>query len=281
MACAAGGGTDLGDLLRMSGNGNWLRPLGSTGLQVSPLGLGTVKFGRNQGVKYPTRFELPGDGEAASLLALARELGINLLDTAPAYGSSETRLGPLLKGQRPDWIICTKVGEEFDDGQSRFDFSATHTRTSIERSLRRLQTDYLDLVLVHSDGRDLDVLAEPAYAVLEQCKQAGLIRAFGFSGKTVEGGMEALRRGDCAMVTYNLREQAEKPVLDFALSQGKGILVKKAFASGHLCDAGDDPITEGLRLVLGHSAVASAIVGTINPEHLRQNVAAAMTVMGV
>jgi aryl-alcohol dehydrogenase-like predicted oxidoreductase len=265
----------------MSGPGKWLRPLGATGIQVSPLGLGTVKFGRNQGVKYPSHFDLPSDAQAADLLALARELGINLLDTAPAYGTSETRLGPLLRGQRQDWVICTKVGEEFAEGQSHFDFSAAHTRQSVERSLRRLETDYLDLVLVHSDGNDLAVLAEPVYEVLAQCRDAGLIRAFGFSGKTVDGGLEALRRGDCAMVTYNLREQAEKPVLDFALSHNKGILIKKAFASGHLCGAGEDPIVAGLQLVLGHPAVASAIVGTINPEHLRQNVAAAMHVLGV
>ena len=85
------------------------RPLGSTGLRVSPLGLGTVKLGRNTGVKYPNQFALPSDGQARELLALARDLGINLIDTAPAYGTSETRLGPLLQGQRQDWVVCTKV----------------------------------------------------------------------------------------------------------------------------------------------------------------------------
>lgn len=68
------------------------RPLGDTGLAVSPLGLGTVKFGRDQGVKYPSGFTIPDDREAADLLALARDLGINLIDTAPAYGRSEERL---------------------------------------------------------------------------------------------------------------------------------------------------------------------------------------------
>src|SRR5690606_8720766 len=100
------------------------RPLGTTGLTVSPLGLGTVKIGRNQGVKYPSGFELPDDNQVRDLLALARDAGINLLDTAPAYGTSEERLGPLLSGQRQEWILCSKVGEEFDNGESRFDFSA-------------------------------------------------------------------------------------------------------------------------------------------------------------
>ncbi|TVP87275.1 MAG: aldo/keto reductase, partial [Pseudomonadaceae bacterium] len=244
------------------------RPLGTSGLQVSPLGLGTVKLGRNQGVKYPKGFELPSDRAAADLLALAQELGINLLDTAPAYGTSETRLGPLLRGQRQQWVICSKVGEEFADGESWFDFSANHTRRSVERSLRRLKTDYLDLVLVHSDGNDLAVLDQDVYPTLAQLKQEGLIRAYGFSGKSVEGGIRALQQGDCAMVTYNLNERSEADVLDHALSHNKGILIKKALASGHLCLDGEDPVKQGLAFVFAHAAVSSAIVGTINPEHL-------------
>lgn len=255
------------------------RPLGSTGLNLSPLGLGTVKIGRNQGVKYPSGFELPDDGAVLNLLAQARDLGINLLDTAPAYGTSEQRLGPLLKGQRDQWVICSKVGEEFTDGQSHFDFSADHTRRSVERSLQRLGTDRLELVLVHSDGNDLDVLDQEVYPTLAQLKQEGLILAYGFSGKTVEGGLRALQQGDCAMVTYNLREQAERPVLDFALQHKKGILIKKALASGHLCLDGTNPVYSGLELVLGHPAVTSAIIGTINPAHLTQNVEAAVSVL--
>lgn len=254
------------------------RPLGSTGLTVSPLGLGTVKIGRNQGVKYPSGFELPDDQQVRNLLALARDLGINLLDTAPAYGSSEERLGPLLKGQRHDWVLCSKVGEEFDNGESWFDFSAAHTRRSVERSLQRLHTDYLDLVLVHSDGNDLNVLEGEVYPALQKLKQDGLIRGFGFSGKTIEGGLKALEDGDCAMVTWNLREQSERPVLDFAQAHNKGILIKKALASGHICLEGEDPVTAGFRLVFSHPAVGSAIVGTINPVHLAQNVT---TVAGI
>ena len=254
------------------------RPLGSTGLTVSPLGLGTVKIGRNQGVKYPSGFELPDDQQVRNLLALARDLGINLLDTAPAYGTSEQRLGPLLKDQRHDWVLCSKVGEEFENGESWFDFSAAHTRRSVERSLQRLRTDYLDLVLVHSDGNDLTVLEGEVYPALQKLKQEGLIRGFGFSGKTVEGGLKALEDGDCAMVTWNLLEQNERPVLDFAQAHNKGILIKKALASGHICLEGENPLTAGFELVFSHPAVGSAIIGTINPVHLTQNVT---TVAGI
>lgn len=257
------------------------RPLGSTGLNVSPLGLGTVKLGRDQGVKYPEGFRIPDDREAADLIALARDLGINLIDTAPAYGRSEERLGPLLRGQRDAWVIVSKTGEEFDAGQSHFDFSAAHTRRSVERSLKRLETDYIDLVLVHSDGNDLDILrGTEVYATLERLKEEGLIRGFGFSGKTADGGLLALERGDCAMVTYNLNEQAEKPVIDHALAVGRGILIKKALASGHATLApGVDPVRASFELVLGHPGVASAIVGTINPQHLRHNVSIAAQVL--
>jgi len=135
---------------------NWMRALGNTGLQVSALGLGTVKLGRDRGVKYPDAYSLPDDRSAALLLDRARELGINLLDTAPAYGSSEQRLGRLLAGQRQHWLLCTKVGEEFANGRSHYDFSPEHVRRSVERSLRRLATSVLDIVLVHSDGSDLE-----------------------------------------------------------------------------------------------------------------------------
>ncbi|MEF9897231.1 MAG: aldo/keto reductase [Pseudomonas sp.] len=260
---------------------NLHRPLGSTGLRVSPLGLGTVKLGRDQGVKYPNGFTIPDDDQARLLLAQARELGINLIDTAPAYGRSEERLGPLLRGQREQWVIVSKVGEEFDEGQSRFDFSASHTRFSIERSLKRLETDHIDLVLVHSDGNDLHILEhEEVYRTLEALKQEGKIGGFGLSGKTVEGGLKALERGDCAMVTYNLNEQAERPVLDYAAAHGKAILVKKALASGHVClTPGVDPVRASFELLFGHPGVCSAIVGTINPVHLAHNVATVAAVL--
>ena len=257
------------------------RPFGTNGPLVSPLGLGTVKLGRNQGVKYPSGFELPDDREALQLLALAQELGINLIDTAPAYGISEERLGTLLKGQRQQWVIVSKVGEEFIAGQSHFDFSAQHTRMSVERSLKRLNTDYLDAVLVHSDGNDLHILQqEEVYDALHQLKQEGKIGQFGFSGKTAAGGLLALEQGDCAMITYNLNEQDEKPVLDYAASHGKGILIKKALASGHIClQSGIDPVYASFELIFSHPAVTSAVIGTINPLHLQHNVQQAAAVL--
>jgi aryl-alcohol dehydrogenase-like predicted oxidoreductase len=246
------------------------RRFGSTDIFISPLGLGTVKLGRNQGVKYPKAFAIPDDTTAANLIALARALGINLIDTAPAYGTSEERLGHLLAGQRKDWVICTKVGEEFIDGESSFDFSAKHTRFSIERSLRRLNTDYLDIVLVHSDGDDERIIRDSdVLATLEQCRREGLVRAYGVSTKTVAGGLLAAQLTDCAMVTYHAEYTDEADVLDYCAEHRKGALIKKAFASGHLGDP-----NSALQFAVKHPGVGSVIVGTIDPQHLRANVAA-------
>lgn len=245
------------------------RRFGSTDIFISPLGLGTVKLGRNQGVKYPQAFAIPDDAAAASLIALATELGINLIDTAPAYGNSEERLGHLLAGKRQEWVICTKVGEEFVEGQSHFDFSARHTRFSIERSLQRLHTDYLDIVLVHSDGDDERIIEhEDTLATLEQCKREGLIRAYGVSTKTVRGGLLAAQRSDAVMLTYHAEYTDEAEVLDYCAKHQKGALIKKAFASGHLADP-----DRALHFAVNHPGTGSVIAGTINPEHLRQNVA--------
>jgi aryl-alcohol dehydrogenase-like predicted oxidoreductase len=253
------------------------RKFGSTDIEVSVIGLGTVKLGRDQGVKYPQAFTIPDDVSAAALINYAHELGVNLIDTAPAYGSSEERLGQLfstgkLSGQRGDWIICTKVGEEFENGKSFFDFSATHTRLS----LKRLRADILDIVLIHSDGNDLDVIhRSDALATLERCKAEGLIRAYGVSTKTVEGGIAAAQLSDGVMVTYNALYTDELPVLDFCTAQHKGVLIKKALASGHI-GAGEITAQHSLQLVLQHPAVSSAIVGTINQHHLHENILTAV-----
>ncbi len=254
------------------------RPFGRTDFKVSPLGLGTVKFGRNTGVKYPTAFALPDDRQARDLLALAADLGINLLDTAPAYGSSEERLGTLLAGQRDRWVICTKVGEEFDTATatSRFDFTPAHLRTSVERSLARLRTDIVDIVLVHSDGNDTDIiLRQGALDTLATLKAEGKIRATGMSTKTVAGGLLALDHADCAMVTYNRAETADLPIIQRAATSGQGILIKKPLQSGHLPDhVGEDPVLAGLRHIFAQPGIGAAITGTLNPAHLRANAAA-------
>jgi aryl-alcohol dehydrogenase-like predicted oxidoreductase len=248
------------------------RSLGDSGISVPSIALGTVKFGRNSGVKYPTGFELPGDDTIVDLLTLARQHGINLIDTAPAYGSSEERIGQLLPGKRTDWLLSTKAGEIYEDGESRFDFSGDAIIASVERSLDRLNTDYLDIVLVHSDGNDSFILEETdALAALAELKAKGLIRLTGMSTKTVEGGLKTLDVADVVMVTYNPTATSDRAVIETARQKGKGVLVKKALVNGH----GD--AAECLQFALAEPGVSSVVLGTINSAHLQQNIQVATT----
>lgn len=246
------------------------RQLGSSAIDVSVVGLGTVKFGRNQGVKYPQPFELPSDQTCADLLAAARERGINLLDTAPAYGSSESRLGLLLKGQRQAWVIATKVGEAFENGESQFDFSPAAIQRSVETSLRRLHTDYLDVVLVHSNGEDVRLIQEGVFEPLARLKAEGKIRAFGMSTKTIEGGKLAVTHADVVMVSFNPSYTDEREVIAHAHQAHKGVLIKKAFASGHHLTGNATPANT-LKTILAEPGVSSVIIGTLSVDHLREN----------
>jgi aryl-alcohol dehydrogenase-like predicted oxidoreductase len=237
-------------------------------MTVSILGLGTVKLGRREGVRYPAPFELPSDAEAARLLDAARELGFNLIDTAPAYGTSEARLGRLLLDRRNDWLLCTKVGENFANGTSTYDFSPEHVQVSVKNSLQSLHTDRLDIVLIHSDGNDLDILnGLGTLDCLKELKARGWIRAVGISHKTIAGAERALALDcDVIMATLNLAEQSEVDLIARAGAAGCGVLVKKAMASGH---SG----TDSLRFAAAAEGVSSVVIGTINPEHLRENAA--------
>ena len=252
------------------------RQLGDTGILVSPYGLGTTKFGRNQGVKYPTAFDLPEEQDLAALVGLAKELGVNVIDTAPAYGLSEERLGRILEGQRDDWVIVGKVGEEFDNGESFHDFSVDHVERSLMRSLERLKTDYIDVLMLHSDGRDVEIMNDDALIdLMHDFKRRGLVHAVGASTKTVEGGIKALELMDVVMASYNPEYIDEKPVLDYALEHHKGVFLKKVLSSGHNTEA-----QQAFDFALSHDAVSCAVVGTINPKHLQSNITAIQAVLG-
>ena len=242
------------------------RPLGATGIDVSVLGLGTVKLGRDSGVDHARPFRLPTTREARRLIDKARSLGINLIDTAPAYGTSEERLGELLAGQRQHWVIVTKVGEEFDGARSSHDFSPEHATMSVHRSLQRLKTDYLDAVLIHSDGNDAIVLNElGTLDCLKQLRDLGLIRAAGISHKSPDGARAALEQcADVIMATLNPTNRSEAEVIMQAGEQGCGVLVKKALEGGRKAP-------QALRFAAGHPGVSSVVVGTLNAEHLETN----------
>lgn len=246
------------------------RPFAATGKSVSMLGLGTVKFGRNTQVKYPGggRFSLPSDSEIESILDLCIEKGLTLLDTAPAYGTAEERLGKLLGARRDRFFLVTKAGEEFDGEKSEYIFTAAHIKVSVERSLKNLKTDCLDCVLVHASRDDVNVIKNTdVLAALDRLKGAGKIRSFGVSTHTVEGGRLAVDLSDAVMVSYNKDYTAEREVIDYAHAKSRAVLVKKGFASGH---AGD--VAGNIRFITQTQGVTSLVFGSLSLANISANI---------
>lgn len=248
---------------------------------LSKVAFGSVKLGRNSGVKYPHAFDLPSDAQVVSLLACVCDLGINVIDTAPAYGTAESRLGALLTN-RHDWFLFSKAGETFDGGQSHFDFSYQAIRHSIETSLQRLRSDYLDGVLLHSDGNDMEIMQtqdgslSEAVGALQDAKQAGQVRTIGISSKTPVGALHALSWADCVMLEYNNRldthaQKQQKEVCAQAQQQGVAVIVKKALSSGHAAQQ-TQGVEQALRFVL-QQPISSIVLGSLSQSHWRQNVA--------
>ncbi len=146
------------------------RHLGQSNLQVSTLCLGTMMFGD------PT-----GQDEASAIVADARSHGVNYIDTADVYsrGVAETMLGAILKGQRHQWVLATKLGNRMSEQVNESAFSRSWMMRAIEGSLQRLQTDYVDILYMHLDINDMS-LEEPLRA-FDAMLQAGKIRYWGVS----------------------------------------------------------------------------------------------------
>lgn len=230
------------------------------------MGFGAFKIGRNQGVKYPTPYDLPEMSEVAQLLNSVLDLGCTLIDTAPAYGLSESRIGQTISHRRAEFVLSTKVGETFEDGTSRYDFSAQGIKASLDRSMKNLRTDVLDIVFIHSDGRDLFILEETETpSILQDYRAQGKIRAIGLSGKTVPGAKKALEWADILMVEYHLNDHSHHDLMTEAAANDVAIFVKKGLASGKL------PADESIQFVLSHPAATSLIIGGLNFDHFRQN----------
>lgn len=146
------------------------RSLGNSNLQVSALCLGTMMFD-----------DQTDQAEAAAIVADAHEHGVNYIDTADVYskGGSETMVGALLKGQRHDWVLATKLGNTMSDRVNEGHYSRPWMLHEVEASLARLQTDYVDILYLHRDYNGMN-LEEPLRA-LDAMLRAGQIRYWGVS----------------------------------------------------------------------------------------------------
>lgn len=240
---------------------------------LSAVGFGAFKIGRNLCAKYPGAYDLPDDTAVERLLHGVLDLGVTYIDTAPAYGASEERIGRFLSRRNSEFFVSTKVGEQFENGTSTYDFSPAAIRTSIERSLRRLHRDVLDLVFMHAPRADLDLLLKSdAVASLLAAREAGLVRAVGFSGYTAGAFGHAVGWADALMIEYHREHRETEPIIAQAAGRKVAIMVKKGFHSGH--DAGDDAI----EFVLKNAGVTSLVIGSLSLDHMQQNVQAARRV---
>jgi aryl-alcohol dehydrogenase-like predicted oxidoreductase len=264
--------------------------LGKTQLEVSRLGVGLSELGYSLSLEETRR--------AAQLLNRALDCGINFLDTAACYGNSEELIGKSIAHRRSEFVLSTKAGHAIDETSKR-DWTNETISESIERSLKRMQTDYLDIVHLHSCGLDVLMRGEVIQA-LQDARQAGKTRFIGYSGDN-EAAIWAVDSGlfDTIQTSFNLVDQwARFDLFPKAKEKGLGIIAKRPIANmawgtttppsfyagiyhqraqlmaktGPFPGAPDDNLLLALGFILAHKAVDVAIVGTSNPDHLESNI---------
>lgn len=207
--------------------------IGKTDLYVNPIGLGTNAVGGHN--IYPNLNEETGK----DVVRTALDNGINFLDTAFIYGPerSEELIGEVLKerGRREDVVIATKGAHKFVDGKIVLDNSPAFLRESVEGSLKRLQTDYIDLFYIHFP--DESTPKDEAVGALKELKDAGKIKAIGVSNFSIEQLKEANKDGyvDVLQSEYNLfRRDAEKDLLPYTTENNISFIPYFPLAAGLL-----------------------------------------------
>ncbi|HEY3727460.1 MAG TPA: aldo/keto reductase [Solirubrobacteraceae bacterium] len=216
------------------------RPLGTCGLQISALTLGTMTFGGQD------KFKQVGDTDVAGArrqIDMCLDAGINLIDTADVYstGRSEEIVGEALKGKRDDVLIASKVRFRMGEGPNMVGLSRQHIIEGCEASLRRLRTDHIDLYQVHEwDGQ---TPLEETLSALQHLLESGKVRYVGasnYSGWQLMKALgvaerEHLPRFVSQQIYYSLQERsAEYELIPLALDQGLGTLVWSPLAGGLL-----------------------------------------------
>ncbi|HVV00961.1 MAG TPA: aldo/keto reductase [Verrucomicrobiae bacterium] len=211
------------------------RVLGSTGLKVSVIGVGTWQLGGEWGHAY-------SQAEADAIFDKAAELGINLLDTAECYGdhTSERFIGDYLaRHDRSRWVVATKFGHRFNRFMDRTeDFSAAGVREQLEGSLKALKTDTIDLYQFHS-GTDGMFQNDELWSMLAEQKRLGKIQHLGVSitsrGSDLQARQARERGAETLQVVYNrLERNPEREAFPYAQKDRLGVLARVPLASGIL-----------------------------------------------
>lgn len=214
------------------------RTLGSTGLKVSVIGMGTWQLagpmtldGKADG------FPDPGENQVLDLIRRCRdELGINLIDTAEQYGDgqAERRVGKAIAGDRQQWIISTKFGMRRGAGGERISHAAPETiRSSLEKSLERLKTDYVDIYLYHARPEKSSI--EAGREVLESLRQEGKLRFYGISTQRRQL-IETMARQNAAEVILFGQSLLTRPdeIIDVVEKRKLGGMVRRVLEGGKL-----------------------------------------------
>lgn len=277
------------------------RKLGRTGLDVSVLGFGALEIGRNwpywRKEKYD--FSRPTESDAIKVIQSAIDQGINFFDTAPAYFASEEILGKAFNGIRKNILIATKCGEWFDGEKSIYDYSYSGTKKFIENSLRLLQTDYIDLLQIHSATADI-IRTGDTLAAMKDLQKEGKVRFVGLSTDFEDAALLAIesKEYDSIQVSYNaMNLLMRKNVFPLAEKNSIGIIIKDGMARGMLspkyADVVDAQQKEKIEqlitiaaqntitlselavlYVISSPTVSSVIIGTKDIEHLHSNILA-------
>ncbi|MFF3485546.1 aldo/keto reductase [Streptomyces sp. NPDC002701] len=209
------------------------RTLGRTGIKVSPYGLGTLMFATSVGN--------PDPDDSARIIHKALDAGVNLLDTVDVYGDSEDVVGKALKGRRDEVVLATKVGRPTGDRPNQQGASRRRLVTAVENSLRRLQTDYIDLYQIHRVDPSTDV--EETLSALSDLIRSGKVRAIGSANTPVSDIVAAqwaaerrgLERFHTEQPAYSLLNRGiEQEVLPVAQRYGMGTLVWGPLGQGLL-----------------------------------------------
>lgn len=210
------------------------RPLGRTGIKVSPFALGAMMFGA-------PKVGNPDHEDSIRIIHKALDAGINLIDTSDVYADSEVVVGKALKGRRDGVVLATKFGRALGDDPNQQGTSRRWIITAVENSLRRLQTDYLDVYQIHRLDPDTDV--EETLSALSDLIHSGKVRLIGSSNTPtsylVEAHWVAERRGLHRFRTEQppysiLNRGIEAEILPLAQRYGIGVLVWGPMAQGML-----------------------------------------------
>jgi aryl-alcohol dehydrogenase (NADP+) len=209
------------------------RTLGRTGIKVSPYGLGALMFATQVGNSDPE--------DSIRIIHKALDAGINLIDTADAYGDSEEIVGRALKGRREHVVLTTKVSRPMGADPNQRGASRRWIMTAIENSLRRLQTDHIDVYQIQRPDPDTDI--EETLSAMTDLIRSGKVRAIGTStmpaSDIVEAQWVAERRGLERFRTEQppysiLNRSIEREVLPVAQRYGMGVLVWGPLGQGML-----------------------------------------------